>query len=141
MLHDRYRVLREAYRVRDALPPNVGGLCAVASAQLHNSLKDAGIPSTFLVTDRISYSHVFLKVPDVEGQDMLLDITTSQFDRQRTVDFLPLEDLDTAMCDWWHEPEEVTTLEELLRLQRLSGWPTDQLVGAKVDSWDRAANS
>ena len=136
MLHDRYRVLREAHRVRDALPRNVGGLCAVASARLHTSLKDVGIPSTFLVTDRFCYSHVFLKVPNVEGQDMLLDITVSQFDHQANVEFRPLQDVDTEKSDWWHDPQEVTSTEELLRLQQASGWPKEQLVGATVDLWD-----
>ena len=141
MTHDRYRVLREAYRVRDALPRNVGGLCAIASARLHNSLKDVGIVSTFLVTENCDFSHVFLKVPDVEGQDMLLDITASQFDHKAQVEFEPLQEVDTEKFEWWHEPQEVTSSEELLRLQEEAGWPRDQLVGATVARWDRAANS
>jgi hypothetical protein len=100
---------------------------------LHNALKDIGVSSTFMVTENLDFSHVFLKVPDVDGQDMLLDVTSSQFALGPYVEFRPLEGLDTEEFDWWHDPKEVTTPEELLRLQQEAGWPEDQHIGASME--------
>lgn len=133
MCADRYKVLREARRVHGSLPSVVDGLCAVAAARLHSALKDVGVHSTFLVTENPDFSHVFLKVPNVDGQDMLLYITSSQFVPGAYVEFHPLEGLDTKKFDWWHDPQEVSTPEELLHLQQEAGWPEDQHVGAIVE--------
>lgn len=122
-------LLKEARKTRKTLPPEVRGLCAIAAGLLYKSLEKRGIRSTLLVTEEVEFSHVFLKVPNVRGHgDMLLDVTASQFEKERDIEIRPLEGLDMEKFYWWNDPQEVATPSELRRLQEEAGWPPDQWI-------------
>lgn len=70
------RIWAEHYAKNSGFPPNLCGLCAIASAELHKRLKEKNIHTTLCISEKNGYEecHVFLKT-----NNKILDITASQF--------------------------------------------------------------
>jgi hypothetical protein len=133
--------IREAERVREEyeriaetedFPEDLCGLCARASAELFDRLKQAGHPvSLGFVDDRGNYSntdvtrggvHVFL----IYNGTHVIDVTATQFGTRRKVL------VDRLGKRWYHQlTEELTDIEELIMLQENMFWAGGQAVQRK----------
>lgn len=113
------RVRRWAERVderRDGKDPNLGGLCAIASRQLHAELVLAGYEA------RIAYrqEHCFVLV-----EDYLVDVTASQFGGPRIV-VRQIKRLDPVPWYWQHQRTYKTNRGFNARLKK-DRWPRMQM--------------
>lgn len=115
---------RWAMRNRDRFDceHSLGGMCAIASGNLHRRLKKHGISSKLA----INKEHCFVIV-----HDHLIDITATQFNdwdhdpKHKPVCIHSLE--PTSNEYWWFE-ETFDSIKSLYDYQRNSGWPMDQAV-------------
>ncbi len=95
-------------------PSDLMGMCAIASAKLHESLKHAGFPS------KIGYNpdHCF-----VIYKGFVLDVTATQFKEEEPVMVARRNDY------WFHNEEHVfADVVNLKRIQRQHRWPRSQRV-------------
>lgn len=94
------------------------GMCAIASAHLHEVLKNAGVKTTIVA----NYDHVFLMI-----DDMVLDITATQFGDYPKV----LYRRHSELSEFWRRDREFETVQALC--QYVWNWPEHQ---QPMSMWD-----
>ena len=102
---------------------DTSGYCAIASADLHQRLKDADCYAQIAMSNGYLGSHVF-----VLFDDHIIDITADQFSefRERPLVF---EHQRLLADSQWHSIDEIfDTVAALKRYQRKTGWPAHQTV-------------
>lgn len=105
---------------------STSGYCAIASADLHQRLKDAGCYAQIAMSNSDLGSHVF-----VLFEDHVIDVTADQFSefcRQPVV----IQHHRLMSDSQWHSIDELfDTVAELKRYQKKTGWPAFQTVRRK----------
>lgn len=94
------------------------GFCARGSAILYRELKKAGIKARIHLSYTEEYSHVFLRVGN-----HIVDITATQFNEE-PVSIVPIWG---KKPDYWRRDYEFETIKELVHLQKIEGWPREQM--------------
>ncbi|MEM4258081.1 MAG: hypothetical protein QXL17_02880 [Candidatus Thermoplasmatota archaeon] len=120
----------ESYSFR-RFPSDLGGMCAIAAAELHTRLKKIGINSTIAVMEDW-YSHCFV----LYGA-YVIDVTATQFgittpvlvEEHKKMEHKKIQQIET-FTDYgfpWRVSRKFTTVEGLKNYQKRSGWPPDQI--------------
>jgi hypothetical protein len=103
------------------LPSDLGGLCAIASAELHTALKQNGIDTTFNVaSDGDCDFHVFLT-----KDNKIIDITATQFHKKYKKVYI--EELEKANYDYWKPSKQFSSRKDLVKYQKERKWPKSQI--------------
>ncbi len=121
---DARKWAENARHAKLGIPRNLQGMCAIASAELHLRLNTAGIPSKFIMSRTVKFSHVYLLV-----EDYVLDITATQFGgtfRNKKVVYMHEREAD--LYPQYFPDVEFHTIEELRDFQVKYGWPIDQQI-------------
>lgn len=96
------------------------GHCARASAKLHVALSTHKVESSFLYHHSEMGGHVFLRI-----NDHFVDITARQFDSD--LPSVIIKSLDNhGGCYYWKDVMDVSTLRELIAVQKQHKWPSEQ---------------
>lgn len=130
-------------------PPDMCGMCGVASHRLHAALRKAGFKNSKLV---ISSGHSFVVV----GKDRVVDVTATQFDRYKRALNLNPEykhpKVTTGLLgarDYWPKPgtiqyggqvKEFKGPESFIAHQIKQGWPPNQTAHLHSPSFDQMYN-
>lgn len=105
-------------KVRKHFCDNLGGCCAIASARLHVELKKNNINSKICLNN----NHCFLIV-----DTNIVDITATQFG-SKYPEVLIVKFGDSGYNAWWSIEYVCHSIDDLLRIQRLNGWPKEQMI-------------
>jgi hypothetical protein len=111
--HD-VRLWAEYYAEDADFPKDLGGLCAIASGELHARLKRNGISSTIVLYEGFELGHCF-----VEAEGHVVDVTATQFHNvKEKVVLRPIE--EARDWNWWTSTKRFESVRDLKNYQH--GW-------------------
>lgn len=109
---------------------NLNGMCAVAAAELWRQLAANGIKSeicAWICPADQETAHVFLLVDD----EYILDVTCTQFSKMSHILVYFEHHRVAEQWDWYQIQFNFATPDELIRWQKKTRWPVDQIAWSK----------
>jgi len=105
------------------LTHDLGGWCAIASAELHRRLALVNIPAEIHISSTGLMSHVYVVV-----EDHVVDVTATQFGqnfRDKKVFISHLKEAEVLA--YWQSEDIIADSKELRLHQERTGWPKSQI--------------
>jgi hypothetical protein len=105
----------------------LSGMCAIASAELHKRLAEAGIASEIHVWywDEDESAHVYCVV-----DDFVVDVTATQFKEFRNRPVVIMHTREAEVYTYYQTQEVFKDAVSLRKMQKRTKWPAEQVAFA-----------